>query len=334
MLIVGAGRIGRETARLVEAFGAERRARRPRRRPRRAAAAGPTSSRCTCRSPTETRHLIDARRLRLMKPSAVLINTARGPVVDEAALAAALARRRRSPAPGSTSTSASRRCTRVARARERRPRAASRQRHPRHAGRDGDAVRHRPARRPARGPHAGQRRRRPADVRRVRRSAGRTLEPAPAPGAIVGQQRRRGARAASRRRRGSRSRTGGSPRTGSRGSAAASRAVTVAPRACFVIIASSPKWSPGPIVATVFPATLTVAVPSATTKKPTPLFWPSRTRVVPGPEALLLEGARELAQLPLAEIAEERDAAPGRRPAGARRDPSTSRAPAPNRGVV
>lgn len=44
---------------------------------------------CVPLSPA-THHFVNARRLSLMKPSAYLINTARGPVVDEAALIAAL----------------------------------------------------------------------------------------------------------------------------------------------------------------------------------------------------------------------------------------------------
>jgi phosphoglycerate dehydrogenase-like enzyme len=46
---------------------------------------------CICAALTaESRHLIDARRLALMKPTAYLINVARGPIVDQAALTTAL----------------------------------------------------------------------------------------------------------------------------------------------------------------------------------------------------------------------------------------------------
>jgi glyoxylate reductase len=41
----------------------------------------------------ETRHMIGAPQFRMMKPTAILVNTSRGPVVDEAALAEALERR-------------------------------------------------------------------------------------------------------------------------------------------------------------------------------------------------------------------------------------------------
>jgi phosphoglycerate dehydrogenase-like enzyme len=47
-----------------------------------------------CPLTPETRHLVNAERLALMKPTAFLINTARGPIVDEAALTDVLRGRR------------------------------------------------------------------------------------------------------------------------------------------------------------------------------------------------------------------------------------------------
>jgi len=38
----------------------------------------------------QTHHLLDARRIGLLKPTAILVNTGRGPVVEEAALVKAL----------------------------------------------------------------------------------------------------------------------------------------------------------------------------------------------------------------------------------------------------
>jgi lactate dehydrogenase-like 2-hydroxyacid dehydrogenase len=89
VLVVGRGRIGRETARLVEAFGA-----RPSFAGRgddlHAALARADVVSLHCPLTPETTHLVDAAALAAMRPSAVLVNTSRGPVVDELALVEAL----------------------------------------------------------------------------------------------------------------------------------------------------------------------------------------------------------------------------------------------------
>jgi len=101
--IVGYGRVGREVARRAAPFGCRILA--ANRSPREAGAGVErvyplaeldamlplcdTVALCTALGP-ETTGLIDAHRLALMKPSAFLINIARGPVIDEDALFAAL----------------------------------------------------------------------------------------------------------------------------------------------------------------------------------------------------------------------------------------------------
>jgi glyoxylate reductase len=88
LAIVGPGRIGRATAQLAEAFGAEPvfvgRGELDDALPH----ADIVSIHCPLTP--QTRHLIDARALSLLRPSAVLVNTARGAIVDELALVAAL----------------------------------------------------------------------------------------------------------------------------------------------------------------------------------------------------------------------------------------------------
>jgi glyoxylate reductase len=90
LLIVGPGRIGRETARLAEAFGAI-----PRFAGRRDDLLGllPDADVVSLHCPLtpETRHLIGERELAAMDGDAILVNTARGPIVDEGALVATLA---------------------------------------------------------------------------------------------------------------------------------------------------------------------------------------------------------------------------------------------------
>lgn len=91
--IVGMGRIGRAVARRAEAFGMEvvgtrRRSGLP------LDALLRTSDVVSLHCPLtpETHHLVDAAALARMRPGSYLVNTARGPVVDEDALVAALER--------------------------------------------------------------------------------------------------------------------------------------------------------------------------------------------------------------------------------------------------
>ena len=101
--IIGCGNIGREVARIARGFGMEvLLAARP------GAAESPGPNRIPleqilpradivslhCALTPQTKNLINKERLRLMKPSAFLINTARGGLIDEAALIEALRERR------------------------------------------------------------------------------------------------------------------------------------------------------------------------------------------------------------------------------------------------
>lgn len=91
-LVVGPGRIGRATAKLAEAFGAEVDFAGRDDDLRTALAAADVVSLHVPLS-AATRHLIDAQSLAAMKTTAVLVNTARGAIVDESALVDALQRR-------------------------------------------------------------------------------------------------------------------------------------------------------------------------------------------------------------------------------------------------
>ena len=89
--IVGPGRIGRETARLAEALGAHVLfAGRDDPLEDLLATADVVSLHCPLNA--DTHHLIDDRAFATMKSSAVLVNTSRGPIVDERALVDALSR--------------------------------------------------------------------------------------------------------------------------------------------------------------------------------------------------------------------------------------------------
>lgn len=106
-LIGGGGRIGKAVARRAQGFSMRTLYWTPRRKPEaEEREAGLTyvpfdqllaeSDFVSVHAPltADTRHLVGERELRLMKPTAFLVNTARGPIVDEKALVRALVERR------------------------------------------------------------------------------------------------------------------------------------------------------------------------------------------------------------------------------------------------
>jgi D-3-phosphoglycerate dehydrogenase len=104
LLLVGFGRIGREVAMRARAFGMAVAVHDPFVDPAALADLGCTAAPSLDMAiaaadvislhlpfSAATRHVIDARRLALMRPTAILLNTARGGLIDEVALASALA---------------------------------------------------------------------------------------------------------------------------------------------------------------------------------------------------------------------------------------------------
>lgn len=104
--VIGLGRSGRELVRLVAPFTMRILAYSPRADPEQAAALGVRLTSLDevlreadflsihCRLTEETRNLLGARELGLLRPSAYLINVARGPIIDQPALVQALRSRR------------------------------------------------------------------------------------------------------------------------------------------------------------------------------------------------------------------------------------------------
>ena len=102
---IGIGNIGAELFRLIKPFEMRLIAHNPYANPKLAAELGvelvglevfrhSDFVNVSCPLTPETRHLVNADKLALMKPTAYLINTARGPIVDQTALTKALEKRR------------------------------------------------------------------------------------------------------------------------------------------------------------------------------------------------------------------------------------------------